>query len=231
MRRRSKLSTFKRPPAGICDPEASYSDFTCAHPHDLTTRCGAPIVDQVGYHGDSKPMGEQRRPGAAAQPHSREYLERPALFCTEVGFSRRDGDDVRRGWHRGKSSGGQVRGNGCPVKDIPSVSRPPVADGRMANLGQAMSTGNRVRPAHSSSGGSLDSRCGQLRATMPRISSSTAPISSSIDDVDSDDAMGSACAAAVSSSTTNQRRLAARRPYRGLTPGPVRARVHPRAIL
>src|SRR5258708_20421925 len=84
------------------------------------------IVDQVGYHGDSKPMGEQRRPGAAAQPHSSEYLERPALFRAEVGFSRRDGDDVRRGWHRGKSSGGKVRGNGCPVKDIPRVPPPPV---------------------------------------------------------------------------------------------------------
>jgi hypothetical protein len=68
MRRRSKLSTFKRPPAGICDPEASYSDFTCAHPHDLTTRCGAPIVDQVGYHGDSKPMGEQLAPEQPRSP-------------------------------------------------------------------------------------------------------------------------------------------------------------------
>ncbi len=42
---------------------------------------------------------------------------------------------------------------------------------------------------------------------MPR--SFTAPMSSTINDVDSDDAIGSAFAAVLSSSTTNQRRVAA----------------------
>jgi hypothetical protein len=78
---------FERPPAGICDPEASYSHFTCAYPHDLTTRCCEPVVDQVGYHVDSKTMGEQRCPVAAAQPDCSKYFKCPALFWAERSFA------------------------------------------------------------------------------------------------------------------------------------------------
>jgi hypothetical protein len=46
-------------------------------------------------------MGEQCRPCAATQPYGGKYFERPALFRTEVTFSRRHGGCVR-----GKSPAG-----------------------------------------------------------------------------------------------------------------------------
>jgi hypothetical protein len=44
-----------------------------------------------------------RLPGAAAQPYCGKYFERPALFRTEVTFSRRHSDCVRHRGNRGKS--------------------------------------------------------------------------------------------------------------------------------
>jgi hypothetical protein len=66
-------------------------------------RRSEPMVDQAGYHIDSEPMGEQRRPGAAAQACGGKYYERPALLRAEVTFSRRHSDCVRHRRNRGKS--------------------------------------------------------------------------------------------------------------------------------
>jgi hypothetical protein len=89
-----------------------------------TEECrGEPIVDQVSYHGDSEPMGQQHRPGAAAQPHSSKDLKRRALFGAEVGVSRRD--VVRRGWHRGKAplAAALVAGESWPLPSALSLRR------------------------------------------------------------------------------------------------------------
>jgi hypothetical protein len=47
----------------------------------LAMRRSEPIVDQAGYHIDSEPMGEQRRPGAAAQACGGKYFEPQRCFA------------------------------------------------------------------------------------------------------------------------------------------------------
>jgi hypothetical protein len=95
------------------------------HQHGLAARRGEPIADQVGQHVDVEAAYERRRPSAAAQPCSGKYFERPALFRTEVTFSRRHSDYVRRRRHRGKSPAGyggvsQGEGHKCPVRTFPT---------------------------------------------------------------------------------------------------------------
>jgi hypothetical protein len=80
-------SAFERPAAVVGDLDASYPDLASAHPHVLTTRHSEPIVDQVGYHFDAEPMGQQHRPGAAAQAYRGKYFERAALFRTAATLS------------------------------------------------------------------------------------------------------------------------------------------------
>ncbi len=77
-------STFERPPAGVGDSDAGDRDLLPAYSHCLVMRRGKAVFDQVSYHIDVEPMGEQSCPGAAAQPCIGKHFERPPLFCAKV---------------------------------------------------------------------------------------------------------------------------------------------------
>jgi len=77
-------STFERPLSCVSDSDAGDLDLLPAYSHCLVVRRGKAVFDQVSYHIDVEPVGEQSCPGAAAQPCVGKQFERPPLFCAKV---------------------------------------------------------------------------------------------------------------------------------------------------
>jgi hypothetical protein len=77
-------STFERPLSCVSESDAGDLDLLPAYSHCLVVRRGKAVFDQVSYHIDVEPVGEQSCPGAAAQPCVGKQFERPPLFCAKV---------------------------------------------------------------------------------------------------------------------------------------------------
>ncbi len=77
-------STFERPLSCVGDSDAGDRDLLPAYSHCLAVRRGKAVFDQVSYHIDVEPMGEQSCPRAAAQPCIGKHFERPPLLPAEV---------------------------------------------------------------------------------------------------------------------------------------------------
>ncbi len=58
-------------------------------------RRGKAVFDQVSYHIDVEPVGEQSCPGAAAQPCVGKQFKRPPLFCAKVNPRQTNAPSVR----------------------------------------------------------------------------------------------------------------------------------------